>query len=170
MEKKYRLPIVFTVSLFVFVLRSIFISEKTFQIKYNVDFNLFSTLLFIAISLAITTGVLILNTNITYFVIKKVILRFSDINLDNYDFKNTLYFFYLLSYSVTGVISLITSLFITITSLFTQIMSIGSYILVALLLFIELKKVNVSKRINILLTLIILIGNGLTVVYMILQS
>lgn len=49
-------------------------------------------------------------------------------------------------------------------------MSIGSYILVALLLFIELKKVNVSKRINILLTLIILIGNGLTVVYMILQS
>lgn len=170
MEKKYRLPIVFTVSLFVFVLRSIFISEKTFQIKYNVDFNLFSTLLFIAISLAITTGVLILNTSITYFVIKKVILRFSDINLDNYDFKNTLYFFYLLSYSVTGVISLITSLFITITSLFTQIMSIGSYILVALLLFIELKKVNVSKRINILLTLIILIGNGLTVVYMILQS
>lgn len=170
MEKKYRLPIVFTISLFVFVLRSIFISEKTFQIKYNVDFNLFSTLLFIAISLAITTGVLILNTNITYFVIKKVILRFSDINLDNYDFKNTLYFFYLLSYSVTGVISLITSLFITITSLFTQLMSIGSYILVALLLFIELKKVNVSKRINILLTLIILIGNGLTVVYMILQS
>lgn len=128
------------------------------------------TLLFIAISLAITTGVLILNTNITYFVIKKVILRFSDINLDNYDFKNTLYFFYLLSYSVTGVISLITSLFITITSLFIQLMSIGSYILVALLLFIELKKVNVSKRINILLTLIILIGNGLTVVYMILQS
>lgn len=170
MEKKYRLPIVFTISLFVFVLRSIFISEKTFQIKYNVDFNLFSTLLFIAISLAITTGVLILNTNITYFVIKKVILRFSDINLDNYDFKNTLYFFYLLSYSVTGVISLITSLFITITSLFIQLMSIGSYILVALLLFIELKKVNVSKRINILLTLIILIGNGLTVVYMILQS
>lgn len=170
MEKKYRLPIVFTISLFVFVLRSIFISEKTFQIKYNLDFNLFSTLLFIAISLAITTGVLILNTNITYFVIKKVILRFSDINLDNYDFKNTLYFFYLLSYSVTGVISLITSLFITITSLFIQLMSIGSYILVALLLFIELKKVNVSKRINILLTLIILIGNGLTVVYMILQS
>ena len=170
MEKKYRLPIVFTISLFVFVLRSIFISEKTFQIKYNVDFNLFSTLLFIAISLAITTGVLILNTNITYFVIKKVILRFSDINLDNYDFKNTLYFFYLLSYSVTGVISLITSLFITITNLFTLLMSLGNYVLVALLLFIELKKVNVSKRINILLTLIILIGNGLTVVYMILQS
>ena len=65
MDKKHKLPIVFTISLFIFILRSIFISEKTFQIKYNIHFNLFNTLLFIVISLVITAGVLILNTNIT---------------------------------------------------------------------------------------------------------
>ena len=169
MDKKHKLPIVFTISLFIFILRSIFISEKTFQIKYNIHFNLFNTLLFIVISLVITAGVLILNTNITYFIIKKIIIRFSDINIDNYDFKNTLYFIYLLSYSITGAISVITSLFITITNLFTLLMSLGNYVLVALLLFIELKKANVSK-VNTLLTLVILIGNSLTVVYMLLQS
>lgn len=170
MDKKHKLPIVFTISLFIFILRSIFISEKTFQIKYNIHFNLFNTLLFIVVSLVITTGVLILNTNITYFIIKKIIIRFSDINIDNYDFKNTLYFIYLLSYSITGAISVITSLFITITNLFTLLMSLGNYVLVALLLFIELKKANVSKKVNTLLTLVILIGNSLTVVYMLLQS
>ena len=163
MDKKHKLPIVFTISLFIFILRSIFISEKTFQIKYNIHFNL-------VISLVITAGVLILNTNITYFIIKKIIIRFSDINIDNYDFKNTLYFIYLLSYSITGAISVITSLFITITNLFTLLMSLGNYVLVALLLFIELKKANVSKKVNTLLTLVILIGNSLTVVYMLLQS
>ena len=35
---------------------------------------------------------------------------------------------------------------------------------------IELKKANVSKKVNTLLTLVILIGNSLTVVYMLLQS
>ena len=170
MDKKHKLPIVFTISLFIFILRSIFISEKTFQIKYNIHFNLFNTLLFIVISLVITAGVLIWNTNITYFIIKKIIIRFSDINIDNYDFKNTLYFIYLLSYSITGAISVITSLFITITNLFTLLMSLGNYVLVALLLFIELKKANVSKKVNTLLTLVILIGNSLTVVYMLLQS
>ena len=112
-----------------------------------------------------------------YFIIKKIIIRFSDINIDNYDFKNTLYFIYLLSYSITGAISVITSLFITITNLFititnlfTLLMSLGNYVLVALLLFIELKKANVSKKVNTLLTLVILIGNSLTVVYMLLQS
>ena len=177
MDKKHKLPIVFTISLFIFILRSIFISEKTFQIKYNIHFNLFNALLFIVVSLVITAGVLILNTNITYFIIKKIIIRFSDINIDNYDFKNTLYFIYLLSYSITGAISVITSLFITITNLFititnlfTLLMSLGNYVLVALLLFIELKKANVSKKVNTLLTLVILIGNSLTVVYMLLQS
>jgi len=34
----------------------------------------------------------------------------------------------------------------------------------------ELKKANVSKKVNTLLTLVILIGNSLTVVYMLLQS
>lgn len=105
-----------------------------------------------------------------YFIIKKIIIRFSDINIDNYDFKNTLYSIYLLSYSITGAISVITSLFITITNLFTLLMSLGNYVLVALLLFIELKKANVSKKVNTLLTLVILIGNSLTVVYMLLQS
>lgn len=170
MEKKYRLPIVFTISLFVFILRSIFISEKAFQLKYNMHFNLSNTLLFMVISLIITAGVLILNINITYFIIKKVIIRFSNVNLDNYGFKNTLYFIYLLSYSITDGISVVTSLFITITNLYTQLISLSNYILVALLLFIELNKVNVSKRVNTLLTLIILIGNSLTAVYMLLQS
>ena len=131
MDKKHKLPIVFTISLFIFILRSIFISEKTFQIKYNIHFNLL----------------------------------------------NTLSFIYLLSYSITCAISVITSLFITITNLFititnlfTLLMSLGNYVLVALLLFIELKKANVSKKVNTLLTLVILIGNSLTVVYMLLQS
>lgn len=170
MEKKYRLPVIFTISLLVFILRIIFISEKTFQLKYNMHFNLPNTLLFMVISFIITAGVLILNVNINYFIIKKAIIRFSNINLDNYGFKKSLYFIYLLSYSITGVISVVTSLFTTITNLHTQLISLGNYILVALLLFIVLKKVNVSKRINILLTLIILIGNSLTIVYMILQS
>ena len=65
---------------------------------------------------------------------------------------------------------MITSLFITITNLFTLLMSLCNYVLVALLLFIELKKANVSKKVNTLLTLVILIGNSLTVVYMLLQS
>lgn len=170
MEKKCRLPIIFTISLFVFILRSIFISEKIFQLKYNMHFNLSNTLLFMIISLMITAGVLILNININYFIIKKVIIRFSNINLDDYGFKNTLYFIYLLSYSITGGISVVTSSFTTVTNLYTQLISLGNYILVALLLFIELKKVNVSKRINTLLTLVILIGNSLTIIYMILQS
>lgn len=55
-------------------------------------------------------------------------------------------------------------------NLFTLLMSLGNYVLVALLLFIELKKANVSKKVNTLLTLVILIGNSLTVVYMLLQS
>lgn len=133
-------------------------------------FNLSNTLLFMIISLMITAGVLILNININYFIIKKVIIRFSNINLDDYGFKNTLYFIYLLSYSITGGISVVTSSFTTVTNLYTQLISLGNYILVALLLFIELKKVNVSKRINTLLTLVILIGNSLTIIYMILQS
>lgn len=128
-------------------------------------FNLSNTLLFMIISLMITAGVLILNININYFIIKKVIIRFSNINLDDYGFKNTLYFIYLLSYSITGGISVVTSSFTTVTNLYTQLISLGNYILVALLLFIELKKVNVSKRINTLLTLVILIGNSLTIIY-----
>ncbi len=62
----------------------------------------------------------------------------------------------LLSYSITGNISLITSLFITTTNSYTLLMSLGKYILVALL-FIELKKISVLKKKYALLTLINLI-------------
>lgn len=170
MEKRIKLPIVFTVSLFVFILRSVFISKKTFQLKYNVHFNLLNTLLFLLISLVIIVAVLILNTNITYFILKKIIIRFSNINLDTYDFKNILYFIYLLSYSIIGTISVITSLFITITNLYTILMSLMNYIIVALLLFLELKKLSVPIKINMLLNFIILIGNSFTIVYMMLKS
>lgn len=168
MEREYKLSIVFMISLFVFIFRSIFISEKIIQLNYDMHFNVYNTLLFIIISLVITAGVFILNTNVTYFVVKKIIIRFSDINLDNYYFKNTLYFIYLLSYSITGLLSVITSYFITITNLYTLLISLGNYALVPLLLFMELKKVDVSKKINLLLTSIIFIGNSLTVAYMML--
>lgn len=168
MEREYKLSIVFMISLFVFIFRSIFISEKIIQLNYDMHFNVYNTLLFIIISLVITAGVFILNTNVTYFVVKKIIIRFSDINLDNYYFKNTLYFIYLLSYSITGLLSVITSYFITITNLYTLLISLGNYALVSLLLFMELKKVDVSKKINLLLTSIIFIGNSLTVAYMML--
>lgn len=168
MEREYKLSIVFMISLFVFIFRSIFISEKIIQLNYDLHFNVYNTLLFIIISLVITAGVFILNTNVTYFVVKKIIIRFSDINLDNYYFKNTLYFIYLLSYSITGLLSVITSYFITITNLYTLLISLGNYALVSLLLFMELKKVDVSKKINLLLTSIIFIGNSLTVAYMML--
>lgn len=170
MEREYKLSIVFMISLFVFIFRSIFISEKIIQLNYDMHFNVYNTLLFIIISLVITAGVFILNTNVTYFVVKKIIIRFSDINLDNYYFKNTLYFIYLLSYSITGLLSVITSYFITITNLYTLLISLGNYALVSLLLFMELKKVDVSKKINLLLTSIIFIGNSLTVAYMMLRS
>lgn len=75
----------------------------------------------------------------------------------------------LLSYSITGNISLITSLFITTTNSYTLLMSLGKYILVALL-FIELKKISVLKKQYALLTLINLIWSSLMVVYMMLQS
>ena len=75
----------------------------------------------------------------------------------------------LLSYSITGNISLITSLFITTTNSYTLLMSLGKYILVALL-FIELKKISVLKKQYALLTLINLILSSLMVVYMMLQS
>ncbi|MGO7969169.1 hypothetical protein ACC720_38520, partial [Rhizobium ruizarguesonis] len=55
-----------------------------------------------------------------------------------------------------------------ITDQYFIFISVINYVLVSLLLLLELKKLNVPNKVNILLASLIFLGNSLTILYMML--
>lgn len=167
--KNRKLAILCATSLALFIIRSLFISKSEIQIKYAIAFDLRATLLFMGISLLIITGVLILNVNINYFIIESVASKFCGIELLRSSFKNILYCIYLSAYCLSTVVSMIIGTIFSETDLVTAITSLCNYLIVACLLYFELRKNGISQKINFLLTTTIFLGNCLTVLYMLLR-
>jgi len=167
--KNHKLAMMCITSLVIFIIRSIFISRNEFQMKYNMSFNLSATLFFIGISLLIAAGILVLNVSVNYFIVESVVDKLCGINLLEYGFKNTLYYIYLLAYCLTTIVSMFMKSIFPSADFVTMTTSLCNYLIVAYFLYFELKKIGVSRKINVLLTTTIFLGNCLTILYMLVR-
>lgn len=167
--KNRKLAMLYAISLVLFIIRSLFIAKSEIQIKYDVAFDLSTTLIFIGISVLIAAGILILNVNINYFIIENVGRKFCGINLLKYSFKNTLYYIYLSAYCLTTIVSVIIGVIFSETDLVTVTTSLCNYLIAACFLYFELRKIGISQKIDFLITVTIFLGNCLTVLYMLLR-
>ncbi|HFI0404807.1 TPA: hypothetical protein ACGOYB_000892 [Streptococcus suis] len=168
MIKHIKLFVLSIFAVFIFVVRYIMISKDILQDKYRFEFNVYTITIFILISLIITVGVLILNVHINYYVISKLLNKLCNINVSRNFLKNSLYYTYISAYSIANFVLIILGLGTKITSQYFIFISVINYVLVSLLLFLEIKKLNVPNKVNTLLASLIFLGNSLTILYMML--
>ena len=166
--KNIKLFVLSIFAVFIFVVRYILISKDILQDKFRFEFNVYTMFIFIVISLIITIGVFILNIHINYYVISKLLNKFCDINVSRSYLKNSLYYTYISAYSIANFVLIILGLGTKITDQYFIFISVINYVLVSLLLLLELKKLNVPNKVNILLASLIFLGNSLTILYMML--
>ena len=168
MIKNIKLFVLSIFAVFIFVVRYILISKDILQDKFRFEFNVYTMFIFIVISLIITIGVFILNIHINYYVISKLLNKFCNINVSRSYLKNSLYYTYISAYSIAHFVLIILGLGTKITDQYFIFISVINYVLVSLLLLLELKKLNVPNKVNILLASLIFLGNSLTILYMML--